>query len=162
MVVKIISNDKGAPPGKLADAELHFTDGDLEGLRLVGFAVWEKRNGPGRNVTFPARAYSVNGERRSFALAAPGQRHQVAGSRSRSGAAGLLGLRGTGGGRQLTRVETPAAVVPLRSWRGLARSAQHGNEPDVLLGSLGRQRPFRALALLELGTEEGLPSCRRR
>ncbi|MGH9383827.1 MAG: hypothetical protein ACRD2N_06035 [Vicinamibacterales bacterium] len=71
MVVKIISNDKGAPPGKLADAELHFTDGDLEGLRLVGFAVWEKRSGPGRNVTFPARAYSVNGERRSFALLRP-------------------------------------------------------------------------------------------
>ena len=71
MVVKIISNDKGSPPGKLADAELHFTDGDLEGLRLVGFAVWEKRSGPGRNVTFPARAYSVNGERRSFALLRP-------------------------------------------------------------------------------------------
>jgi len=71
MVVKIISNDKGAPPGKLADAELHFTDGDLEGLRLVGFAVWAKRSGSGRNVTFPARAYSVNGERRSFALLRP-------------------------------------------------------------------------------------------
>ena len=71
MEIKIISNGKGAPPGKLADAELHLTDGDLEGLRLVGFAVWEKRNGPGRNVTFPARAYSVNGERRSFALLRP-------------------------------------------------------------------------------------------
>jgi hypothetical protein len=71
MVIKIISNDKAVPPGKLADAELHFTDGDLEGLRLVGFAVWEKRSGPGRNVTFPARAYSVNGERRSFALLRP-------------------------------------------------------------------------------------------
>ena len=71
MVVKIISNDKASPPGKLADAELHFTEGELEGLRLIGFAVWEKRNGPGRNVTFPARAYSVNGERRSFALLRP-------------------------------------------------------------------------------------------
>ena len=30
--------------------------------------MWERRNGPGRNVTFPARTYSVNGERRSFAL----------------------------------------------------------------------------------------------
>lgn len=71
MVVKIMANDKGAPSGKLADAEVHFTDGELEGLRLLGFAVWERRNGPGRNVTFPARTYSVNGERRSFALLRP-------------------------------------------------------------------------------------------
>jgi hypothetical protein len=61
-------NDKGNPPGKLADAELHFTDGELEGLRLIGFAIWERRGGNGRNVTFPARQYAVNGERRSFAL----------------------------------------------------------------------------------------------
>ena len=71
MVVKIMPNDKGAPTGKLADAEVHFTDGELEGLRLLGFAVWERRNGTGRNVTFPARTYSVNGERRSFALLRP-------------------------------------------------------------------------------------------
>ena len=71
MVVKITPNDKGNPPGKLADAELHFTDGVLDGLRLIGFAVWERRSGSGRNVTFPARQYSVNGERRSFALLRP-------------------------------------------------------------------------------------------
>jgi hypothetical protein len=71
MTVKIIANDKGNPPGKLADAELHFTDGVLEGLKLMGFSVWERRNGDGRNVTFPARSFSVNGERRSFALLRP-------------------------------------------------------------------------------------------
>ena len=71
MTVKIIVNDKGNPPGKLADAELHFTDGELEGLKLIGFAIWERRSGGGRNVTFPARQYSVNGERRSFALLRP-------------------------------------------------------------------------------------------
>jgi hypothetical protein len=59
------------PPGKLADAELCFTDGPLAGLKLVGFAIWERRGGNGRNVTFPARQYSVNGERRSFALLRP-------------------------------------------------------------------------------------------
>ena len=68
MLVKITPNDKGSPVGKLADAELHFTDGPLAGLKLLGFAVWERRNGSGRNVTFPSRTYSVNGERRSFAL----------------------------------------------------------------------------------------------
>ena len=71
MVVKINPNDKGSPPGKLAEAEIHFEDGYLNGLKLVGFAVWERRNGTGRNVTFPARQYSVNGERRSFALLRP-------------------------------------------------------------------------------------------
>jgi hypothetical protein len=71
MVVKITPNEKGNPPGKLADAELHFTEGALDGLKLIGFAVWERRTGSGRNVTFPARQYSVNGERRSFALLRP-------------------------------------------------------------------------------------------
>jgi hypothetical protein len=68
MTIKIIPNDKGNPPGKLSDVELHFTSGPLEGLKLIGFAIWERRTGAGRNVTFPARQYSVNGERRSFAL----------------------------------------------------------------------------------------------
>lgn len=71
MVVKIVPYEKGNPPGKLADAELHFTEGVLEGLKLIGFGVWERRGGSGRNVTFPARQYSVNGERRSFALLRP-------------------------------------------------------------------------------------------
>ena len=71
MIVKITPNDKGNPPGKLAEAELHFTEGILEGLKLIGFSVWERRTGGGRNVTFPARQYSVNGERRSFSLLRP-------------------------------------------------------------------------------------------
>jgi hypothetical protein len=72
MTIKITPNEKGNPPGKLADAELHFTDGPLAGLKLIGFSVWERRGGAGgRNVTFPARSYSVNGERRSFALLRP-------------------------------------------------------------------------------------------
>jgi hypothetical protein len=71
MTIKILPNDKGNPPGKLADAEIHFTSGPLEGLKLIGFGVWERKSGNGRNVTFPARQYSVNGERRSFALLRP-------------------------------------------------------------------------------------------
>ena len=71
MLVRISPNDKGNPPGKLADAEIHFTDGPLDGLKLIGFSVWERRQGNGRNVTFPARSYAVNGERRTFALLRP-------------------------------------------------------------------------------------------
>ena len=67
--VRIIPNEQGKPAGKLADAEVIFESnaGPLSGLTLVGFAVWERRDG-GRNVTFPARQYSVNGARRNFLL----------------------------------------------------------------------------------------------
>ena len=72
ITVKITPNDRGNPAGKLADAELHFGgESPLAGLKLIGFSIWERRGGPGRNVTFPARQYSVNGERRSFALLRP-------------------------------------------------------------------------------------------
>ena len=71
LTVTITPNDKGNPAGKLADAELHFGDGPLAGLKLIGFSIWERRGGNGRNVTFPARQYAVNGERRSFALLRP-------------------------------------------------------------------------------------------
>ena len=71
--VRIIPNTEGKPPGKLADAEVIFEAeaGPLSGMKLIGFAIWERRSGGGRNVTFPARQYSVNGERRSFALLRP-------------------------------------------------------------------------------------------
>ncbi|MCC7181477.1 MAG: hypothetical protein IT177_24075 [Acidobacteria bacterium] len=57
-----------AAPGKLADAEIHFVGGELDGLKLVGFAVWRSRDGHGEDVTFPSRQFVSNGERRSFAL----------------------------------------------------------------------------------------------
>ena len=43
MVVKITPNDKGNPPGKLADAELHITEGALEGMKLIGFGAPRRR-----------------------------------------------------------------------------------------------------------------------
>jgi hypothetical protein len=38
LTIKISPNDKGNPPGKLADVELHFTDAasPLAGLKLIG------------------------------------------------------------------------------------------------------------------------------
>ena len=72
MSVRILPNTTSNPSGKLADAEVVFEAdaGPFTGLKLIGFAIWERRTG-GRNVTFPARQYSVNGERRSFALLRP-------------------------------------------------------------------------------------------
>ena len=72
ITVRITPNDRGNTAGKLADAELHFGgQSPLAGLKLIGFSIWERRGGSGRNVTFPARSYAVNGERRSFALLRP-------------------------------------------------------------------------------------------
>jgi hypothetical protein len=74
MRIMITLNDgASAPVGKVADAEVHFTEqeGALCGLKLIGFSVWERRGVAGVNVTFPARQYAVNGERRSFALLRP-------------------------------------------------------------------------------------------
>ena len=72
MVVRILPSDSSTPVGKIADAEVLFDEGVFNGLKLVGFSIWEPRGASGRrNVTFPARSFSVNGERRSFALLRP-------------------------------------------------------------------------------------------
>ena len=66
--VKILRNEQGKPAGKLADAEIHFIDGELAGLKLVGFSIWERRDGNGISVTFPARQFFFHGDKRNFAL----------------------------------------------------------------------------------------------
>jgi hypothetical protein len=71
VVVKITPNDRGTPPSKLADAELHFTGGELNGLKLIGFSVWQRRGGTGRSVSFPGRQYRMGDERRTFSLLRP-------------------------------------------------------------------------------------------
>jgi hypothetical protein len=71
IVVKITPNDHGNPPSKLADAELHFTGGELEGLKLIGFSVWQRRGGHGRSVSFPGRQYRIGDDHRTFALLRP-------------------------------------------------------------------------------------------
>jgi hypothetical protein len=68
ITINIVRTDKNKPHDKLADAELQFVGGDLDGLKLLGFSIWQQRNGSGQNVTFPARHFTVNGERRNFTL----------------------------------------------------------------------------------------------
>ena len=46
--VKILRNERPKPAGKLADAEMHFIGGELAGLKLVGFAIWRRRERPRR------------------------------------------------------------------------------------------------------------------
>lgn len=68
IIVKILKSEYKSAPGKLADAELHFSGGELDGLKLVGFAVWQNRDGDGQNVSFPSRQFTMHGERRTFSL----------------------------------------------------------------------------------------------
>lgn len=68
ITIKILAADPHSSAGKLADAEIHFDGGELDGLKLVGFAVWQKRDGNGQNVSFPSRQFTLHGERRSFSL----------------------------------------------------------------------------------------------
>ena len=68
ITIQILKTNGHAAPGKLADAEIHFNGGELDGLKLVGFAVWKRREGHGEDVTFPSRQFTVHGDRRSFSL----------------------------------------------------------------------------------------------
>ena len=67
VTVKINPATETSPEGLLANAELHFHDGPLAGLKLVGFTIWAGRHGR-RTITFPARHYNTNRTRRSFTL----------------------------------------------------------------------------------------------
>lgn len=66
--IHIIKTSGSAAPGKLADAEIYFTGGELDGLKLVGFAVWKSRDGRGQNISCPSRHFNVGGDRRSFSF----------------------------------------------------------------------------------------------
>ncbi len=68
ITIQILKTNGHSAAGKLADAEIHFAGGELDGLKLVGFAVWKSRHGNGEDVTFPSRQFIAHGERRSFAL----------------------------------------------------------------------------------------------
>ena len=152
MTIKIVPNEKGNPPGKLADAELHFTQGPLEGLKLIGFAVWERKTGNGRNVTFPARQYSVNGERRSFSLLRP-----IVDATSQDRIRDLI---------LQAYAEYEAQTVDRagrrRSGGRAGRSRQHGQELRVFLLPLRRQRPLFAERPCRTPPGRTTTSCRRR
>jgi len=53
------------------ESHVRFCEGGGVRFPSATRRIWERRGGSGRNVTFPARQYSINGERRSFALLRP-------------------------------------------------------------------------------------------
>ena len=68
IIIPRLTSEPGFTSGrKLADAELHFR-GPLNGLTLVGFAVWDNGD-KGYRVSFPSRQYiDTSGQRRSFSF----------------------------------------------------------------------------------------------
>lgn len=72
IVIRVILCRQGG--GKLADAEVLFKDGPLDGLRLVGFSIWGKRKTEKvePTVTFPKRSYQTRGkEKRDYMMLRP-------------------------------------------------------------------------------------------
>jgi hypothetical protein len=105
--------------------ELRFSDGPLAGLKLIGSATRERRSGGGRNVTFPARQYSVTGERRSFALLRPVADAAAQDRLSRTRARGVC--RERSGSSRRERVATArrgAAARPAASFKGVVIHAR--------------------------------------
>ena len=153
MVVKIVPNDKGNPPGKLADAELHFTEGVLEGLKLVGFAVWERRSGSGRNVTFPSRQYTVSGDRRSFALLRPVADAAVAGTRARPRPAGVRRVRGFGNTRPLRRLSRPDAAIVAAS--GIASERLNRTDSEAIMATMQSSGAVKSDRLVRESVRQG-------
>lgn len=68
ITVKILKKKEPGPQHKLADAEVHFVGGDLDGLKLVGFTIWQRSDGHGLHVTIPARQYTMHGQKKDFHL----------------------------------------------------------------------------------------------
>jgi len=80
--VKITPTPVKAGNTKVAEAEIHFVDGPLTGMRLMGFTIHERHvtdmvpvspevRKNRYTVLFPSRAYTVRGDKREYALLRP-------------------------------------------------------------------------------------------
>jgi hypothetical protein len=71
MRVHYVLNHGGAPESKLADVEIHFEEGLLSGLKLVGCSVWRARKsekGEVVTVLVPSRSYATGAGVRYYEL----------------------------------------------------------------------------------------------
>lgn len=59
MRVHYVLNHGGTPQSKLADVEIHFEDGLLAGMKLVGCSVWRSKKGEAPTVLVPSRSYAT-------------------------------------------------------------------------------------------------------
>ena len=71
MRVHYVLNHGGTPASKLADVEIHFEEGLLAGLKLVGCSVWRSKKGDAPTVLVPSRSYATAGGVRYYELLRP-------------------------------------------------------------------------------------------
>ncbi|MCL5884101.1 MAG: hypothetical protein M1377_01910 [Deltaproteobacteria bacterium] len=71
MRVHYVLNHGGVPESRLADVEIHFEEGLLSGLKLVGCSVWRSKKGEGITVLVPSRSYASMGGVRYYELLRP-------------------------------------------------------------------------------------------
>lgn len=100
MRVHYVLNHGGTPASKLADVEIHFEEGLLAGLKLVGCSVWRSKKGDAPTVLVPSRSYATAGGVRYYELLRP----------SADGAASAAGS-----------VEDPAAKLAVRRFKDYVR-----------------------------------------
>ena len=63
-----VLNHGGTPASKLADVEIHFEEGLLAGMKLVGCSVWRSKKGEAPTVLLPSRSYATAGGVRYYEL----------------------------------------------------------------------------------------------
>jgi hypothetical protein len=72
--IQIIKANDHAAPGKLADAAFHCSGGKFDGLKLVGLAVWKRRDVDGLRCREPRSADDRRRGRADAGRRNPGQR----------------------------------------------------------------------------------------
>lgn len=73
MRVHYLLNQGGVPESKLADVEIHFEEGILSGLKLVGCSVWRSKKGEDPVVLVPSRSYATATGVRYYDLLRPSE-----------------------------------------------------------------------------------------
>ncbi|MGA7105050.1 MAG: hypothetical protein WBX49_06860 [Candidatus Deferrimicrobiaceae bacterium] len=73
MRMHYLLNQGAAPESKLADVEIHFEEGILSGLKLVGCSVWRSKKGEGPTVLVPSRSYATATGVRYYELLRPSE-----------------------------------------------------------------------------------------
>ena len=68
MRVHYVLNHGGTPASKLADVEIHFEEGLLAGMKLVGCSVWRAKKGEKPTILVPSRSYATAGGVRYYEL----------------------------------------------------------------------------------------------
>jgi hypothetical protein len=84
MRVHYVLNHGGTPASKLADVEIHFEEGLLAGLKLVGCSVWRSKKGEAPTVLVPSRSYATAGGVRYYELLREAVDETAAGTRTKN------------------------------------------------------------------------------